>query len=270
MSKLLLRTAELAVTEHGDAVVTIRQRPGVMWLVTVGSTLVAGVAWAWLRVHAGDDADTMMNRFWAGLVTVLAVLSAVSALVVTLRRPIVVDGTRRLVLGLGGAPIAFEQIQSFRAHEVRLGGRPWARLSAIVQNEEVPMGPAVSLKELETLKAIEVRLSRLLGPSQGGRQAEPVTFNAISGAKLGGLILVTLGLLWLPLGYAFIREVLVGSPRSAHGLLVWPAGAWMIAMGGLMWTGLWAPVRLRESRNKPRDVVIGVALMASYFLVCYR
>lgn len=262
----LVQTAELLITEE-NGVVFIRRRTQIIWLFALGCAVLSGLVWAWTAGRPTDTAHIMLDKMFGALMAACAGLGVVAAGVTMVRQPIRVDSKRRLLSG-AGLPISFEQIQGFRASEVRIGASPWAVLSVLVADKEIRLGSAVSVKWLPALDKVASTLSGILGDRS---QAFPEPMDTrIPTEKLVGLIMMVFGLLWAPLGFWLARDV-VFRPLGVHpGLLIWPLGLW-VGIGGLLtWLGIWVPGRFRAKTRQPRDLVVGVLLMGSYLLLCTR
>ena len=81
--------------------------------------------------------------------------------------------------------------------------------------------------------------------------------------------LLLLGTLWAVVGYLTMPDVILGSRRSASGVLLWPLGIWLVALGLFEWVFVWRGKSFFDSQ--PKVIQIALALwFGSYVLVCLR
>ena len=122
----------------------------------------------------------------------------------------------------------------------------------------------------EALEPVLVALRDIFAANTG---AVPTTVgtaqvNGIWG-KYWAVFLLVLGALWSAVGYLTMPDVILGSRRSAGGVLLWPLGLWLIALGLLEALLLWRGHSLFAARTGLRRLTL-LALLISYLLVCYR
>ena len=255
MDTELYRSLDFLVTDKAG-VLTLQQRNQGALLIGAGSLGCALVGWL---------ARGFVPHAYALLLTWFAAITLLCGLLLVLK-PLLRPGVYRFdphsgLADLAGRVCPLAELSAPRLEVAQFGDSTFHSL--VVQRGGKRMMLMTSTSE-SALDPVLTALQTVLGASEGAQVVVPGDSFVKSFVPI---FLVVLGILWSGLGYLTARHLVLGGDN--WGVLLWPFGLWLAALGVLDWLGLRiadAVLGLQEARG--RLTIIGLLWFLSYYLIC--
>lgn len=269
-----LRTTEFTVHEEAD-VVFIERRFGVMYWLGAGMALLAGLAGAatpaadrygWAL--SGDERLALQVLLWvAGLGALLTV--SITARRQHRARPTCFDFARG-VLRIDAQNIPLNALSRVVLTPQPIGETVLLGISVEVGGSTLPVIPPLRPRHGEALRDLVERLQARLAEVGHAVNADylPRPDQIVDFGRMLPIVFITLGGLWALLGYLFARRWLLELDEH-NGLLIWPLGLWLLAIGLAEAVGVRILQAMTEGRWYLRAAVLILPALI-YLLLCLR
>lgn len=271
MAKETLYTSLDFLVTRENGVVSLEQRNRGGVVIGLAALALAIGGWWYRGTLDPASAHTLLLTFFCVIMGISAALVLLGALYFTFRkREHLFDPNTGLVTLRGRTyPMAEMTVPMIKAVSVASTG-----IETLVMQHKDQSVTLLSSTQAGALAPVEQALSHAFAANA----ASAVTANAPAGtpAQNAGawsrflpVFLLLFGAVWSGVGYLTMPDVIIGSRRTAGGVLLWPLGLWLIALGLLEAVCLWQGKSFFAAKPRVVQVTL-IALFASYFLVCFR
>lgn len=259
----------LVTRENGVVCLEQRNRGGVA--IGVAALALAAGGWWYRGTLDSASAYAMLLAFFCAIMGISAALLLLGALYFTFRkREHRFDPNAGLVSLRGKTyPMSEMTVPMVKAVNVATTG-----IETLVMQHKDQQKTLLSSTKTGALAPVQQALSQAFAAYAARTVTSDVapvtsTQNADAWSRFLPVFLLLLGALWSGVGYLTMPDVIIGSRRTAGGVLLWPLGLWLIALGLLEAVCLWRGQSFFAAKPRVVQVTL-IALLASYFLICFR
>lgn len=270
MSKTVIYSSLDFLVTDDEGVVNLEQRNRGAVAIGAAAAFIGLLGW-WIRIRLDPaSAYTLLLTFFCVIMAISSASLLLGALYFTFRKR-----GHRFDPHTGMAKVqnrvcALDELSAPALKTVTVGSTRIEKLVTQHAGNEITL---MSSTSEGALQPVQQALSRVFAAH---RAAQPViTADNVAATTVDAwgrflpTFLLLFGALWSGVGFLTMPDVILGSRRTAGGVLLWPLGLWLIALGLLEIVCLWRGKSFFAGESKVIKITL-MLFMASYFLLCFR